>query len=114
MDEALIADEFARWWRETGEHELRQVLFWRWDPIGVSDYFPNTADEYDGYAPQLVQLLREGGGPEEVAAHLGGLERGPIGFADSSPERLRELGELIHDWYGNSQGSWAEFGPVRR
>lgn len=41
----LTTDEFARWWHETGEHELRQLLLWRWDPIGVADYFPNTVGE---------------------------------------------------------------------
>jgi len=58
--EPLDADEFARWWKETGEHELRQILFWKWDPIGVSDIFPNTADDYDGYAPPIVSALRKG------------------------------------------------------
>lgn len=29
--------------------ELRQILYWRWDPIGVSDEFPLNAGEYDLY-----------------------------------------------------------------
>jgi hypothetical protein len=41
-DDALTTNEFARWWRETGEHELRQELLWSWDPLGVADPFPNT------------------------------------------------------------------------
>jgi hypothetical protein len=62
--EQLTTEEFARWWKETGEHELRQILLWRRDPIGVADFFPNTAEEYDGYAPQIVQSLRNGASPE--------------------------------------------------
>ncbi len=45
--EALSTEDFARWWKETGEHELRQILFWKWDPIGAFDSSPNTTDEYD-------------------------------------------------------------------
>ena len=53
-------EEFALWWSETGERELRQLLFWKWDPIGVNPFFPRTADEYDGYATQVVTALRTG------------------------------------------------------
>ena len=113
MDD-LTTDEFARWWRETGEHELRQLLLWRWDPIGVADYFPSTADEYDGYAPQVVQLLRSGGRAEAVAAHLSDVERQSMDGPLTSPERLDYLGSLIREWYENSQSSWSDFGPVRR
>lgn len=70
LEEALTSEQFAAWWKQTGEHELRQLLLWRWDPIGVAELFPNTADEYDGYAPQIVQILRRGGPAEELADHL--------------------------------------------
>lgn len=113
-DDKLTADQFARWWRETGEHELRQLLLWRWDPIGVADYFPSTADEYDSYAPQLVQVLRRGGDADVIAAHLRDVERRSMDGPLTSPERIDDLGSLIRDWYVNSQASWSDFGPVRR
>jgi hypothetical protein len=47
-----------------------KLLLWRWDPIGVADYFPDTADEYDGYAPQVVHVLRAGGDADAITAHL--------------------------------------------
>jgi hypothetical protein len=110
----LTTEEFARWWRETGEHELRQLLLWRWDPIGVADYFPNTADEYDGYAPQVVQVLRKGGEADAIAARLSEVERQSMDGPLTPPERLDHLGSLIRQWYENSQDSWSDFGPVRR
>ena len=113
-EDELTADEFARWWRETGEHELRQLLLWRWDPIGVADYFPNTADEYDGYAPQVVQLLRAGGQADAIAAHLRDAERESMDGPLTSSERLDYLGSLIREWYENSLSSWLDFGPVRQ
>jgi hypothetical protein len=113
-EDALTTEEFARWWRETGEHELRQLLLWRWDPIGVADYFPNSADEYDGYAPQVVQVLRQGGDAAAVAGHLLEVERQSMDGPLTPPQRLEYLGSLICDWYESSQNSWADFGPVRR
>jgi hypothetical protein len=110
----LTTEQFARWWNETGEHELRQILYWRWDPIGVSDNFPNTADEYDGYAPQVVQALRKGGSPEEFARALSGFEHDAMGLGGIPLERLEALSSLLVEWYENSQASWADFGPVRR
>lgn len=44
------ADEWVRWWRQTGERELRCILMTAWDPIGVGDA-PEAWDEYDSYAP---------------------------------------------------------------
>lgn len=110
----LTTEEHARWWRETGEHELRQVLLWRWDPIGVADYFPNTADEYDGYAPQVVEVLRGGADAAAVAAHLRDVESAAMDGPFTSPERLGYLGSLLCSWYESSQASWSEFGPMRR
>jgi hypothetical protein len=110
----LTTEQFALWWKQTGEHELRQLLLWRWDPIGVADMFPNTADEYDGYAPQVIQLLRKGAQAEQLAAHLAAVERDAMGLSRGSPERLEHLGRLLLLWYENSQASWEDFGPVRR
>jgi hypothetical protein len=113
-EDELTTEEFARWWRETGERELRQLLLWRWDPMGVGDYFPNTADEYDGYAPQLVEVLRKGGDADGVAAHLRDVERHSMDGPLTSPERLKYLGSLIREWYESSQDSWSDSGPVCR
>ena len=57
--EPLTGPELVRWWAETGERELRQLLYWKWDPIGVNDSFPWAVDEYDGYAPQILSALRD-------------------------------------------------------
>jgi hypothetical protein len=71
----LERPESDRWWHETGGSELRQVLFWRWDPIGVADAFPVTADEYDDYLQPLLEQLAAGGGAEDVQRLLAGIER---------------------------------------
>jgi hypothetical protein len=107
----LTAAEFARWWRETGERELRQVLFWRWDPLGVSGYFPNTADEYDGYAPGVVALLRLGASDDVLAEHLSFVERETMGLLPRDPAGRTEVAELLGAWFVNSIDAWAQHGP---
>lgn len=109
----------ARWWDETGEYELRQILHWRWDPIGIANVFPYAASGYDNYAPMLVEALRARASAADIAQLLATIEDdhvfdrapactgGPVG-------RLRELGEAIVGWYETSQRRWAEFGPLPR
>lgn len=86
--DALADQQFAHWWTETGEHELRQVLYWRRDPLGVSDAFPNTADEYDRYAPQIVSALRAGAAEDDIAKILRTIEREQMGLSHVPTERL--------------------------
>lgn len=110
----LDSEEFARWWSETGERELRQLLFWRWDPIGVSDAFPNTADEYDDYAPQIVSALRTGASEHDIDALLATFECDAIGLTPRSRDGVRPVVPLLFHWIENSQDSWRAFGPMHR
>lgn len=110
----LNAEEFARWWKETGENELRQILHWKWDPIGVSAAFPYAADEYDSYAPEIVSAIRNDASPNDIAQLLSDTEQKRMGLGDGSPERRLVLAEDIVAWFESSQERWTEFGPLRR
>ena len=76
--------EFSRWWQETGEVELRQILHWRWDPIGVASAFPWAADEYDAYAPRIAATLKERPSAERIAEQLLEVERDQMALPDSA------------------------------
>lgn len=109
----------ARWWDETGEYELRQILHWRWDPIGVANVFPYAATEYYSYAPEVLDTLKAGASAGEICRLLATIEDdriyGMAPAATAAPnDRLRELGEAIVAWYEASQRRWAEFGPLPR
>ncbi|HEX2703323.1 MAG TPA: hypothetical protein VHM72_07825 [Solirubrobacteraceae bacterium] len=112
--DALSTQEFAEWWRKTGERELRQVLYWRWDPIGVSREFPYATDEYDGYAPQIVSALRARATQDEIADALRSIEKDQMGLATASAEHLGAVAAYVVEWYENSQKAWRAFGPLRR
>jgi hypothetical protein len=110
-EDALTDAEHAEWFRAQGEEQLRELLFWRWDPIGVADAFPATWDEYDAYAPRVVAVLRGGGDADAVAAELDAIARDVIGLP--APEAARRGAEAIVAWYAESTAEWATRG-VRR
>jgi hypothetical protein len=114
VTERLSSDDFARWWKETGERELRQLLYWKWDPIGVSDSFPQAIDEYDGYAPQVVQALRRGAAQNEISVMLETIERNRMGLGRAPSGPAKVAARRILDWYAESQDRWLEFGPLRQ
>ncbi len=91
--------EWHRWWKTSGSRELHRVLLLWWDPIGVKD-IPEAQGEYAGYEGRIGRLLREGGGPAELAAFLGDAERS-MGVAGNV-----ELDELVAskilDWYAEA------------
>jgi hypothetical protein len=113
-NQGLEREDFARWWRETGEYELRQVLYWKWDPLGMNDAFPNTADEYDGYAPEVVSLLTRDASPAEIVGLLATIERERMGLERQRTDQLQALVSELSVWFEHSQSRWSDFGPVRR
>lgn len=106
-DEVQLAPEDeARWWRERGERELCEILFWRWDPIGIQGELPYSAGEYDGYAPRVVATLQRGASAREIAAVLSSIERDEIGARSDS---RAAAAKFIVQWYDNSRRYWREF-----
>lgn len=116
--EPRIADRSLKWWRETGEFELRQILHWLWDPIGVAREFPYAADEYHSYAAEIVSSLAQGASASEIALLLASIENdrmwGAGPYVGEPSDRLLDLGEAIVAWYTASQERWHEFGPLPR
>jgi hypothetical protein len=115
-DAELEPKQWARWWKEAGERELRQILFWRWDPIGVADEFPYTEEEYDRYVMHVASLLRDEASLDAVADYLGAVERDSMGIHETprAQAHRREVAHFLWDpWYPNSVGRWQEFGPTR-
>jgi hypothetical protein len=92
--------EFSDWWRAAGEHELRQLLFWVWDPIGVNEHFPVTADEYDRYAIEVATILASGASVPVLAEFLHAIARDRMGLVGPRPDAV--AGQL-HQWYRQSR-----------
>ncbi|WP_217915735.1 hypothetical protein [Miltoncostaea marina] len=87
------------WWRDEGREGLEQLLYWVWDPIGVSSAYPDARDEYATYAARLEPLLRAGAGADEVERSLREAEERDI-EASAGDARRRDAAERVVDWYG--------------
>jgi hypothetical protein len=84
--------------------ELRQILYWRWDPLGVSDSFPLSGGEYDQYAAELLSRLEAGAREDEVTAYLEWVEREWITVGAGSA-RERGIGEAVAWWFHCRRGT---------
>jgi len=106
--QSLSTEDWHLWWEEAGGWQLRQLLFWRWDPIRVSDDFPFTHGEYDRYAGHLEKLLADGAGPPELSAYLLEVEKNEMGLTrlEEPSKEHKEVADLILHWYGNSLAHW--------
>jgi hypothetical protein len=94
------AREFADWWRETGERELCQLLYWVWDPIDLNQEFPDAADEYDGYAIEIATALASGMPVPTLAESLATIERDRMGLGQRS---LDAIADRLQTWYARSR-----------
>lgn len=111
MDEELTVEDHAYWWKETGQDELCQILFWRWDPIGVAGAFPSSRGEYDDYAGQVLGLLKAGSDADEIAAQLARIESETIGLAEGNDVAVahrQEVATMIEHWYPLSKALWRQ------
>ena len=51
-----------------------EVLYYVWDPIGVSDS-PYARGEYESYVPKVLQLVTDNDDIEPISAHLADIIR---------------------------------------
>lgn len=107
---ALNEAEYAEWWQQTGLRELRQLLYWLWDPVGVADAFPATWDEYDQYAKVLLSRLRDDDSVAPIAQYLRSVERDSMGGHFNDDARLKFVAERVNAWYGESLDHWGHTG----
>lgn len=61
--------------------KVKNILWEKWDPIGV--YEPNAAwsDEYDSYVPYIYSLAAEGATQQQIANALTQIASDTIGLA---------------------------------
>jgi hypothetical protein len=93
------AREFSDWWLDAGEAELRQLLYWVWDPIDLNQAFPDASDEYDGYALEIATALASGMSQSTLAALLGSIEQNRMGM---TARPLDLIAERLRTWYQRS------------
>ena len=100
-----------RRWVRTGIVELRQILYWTWDPIDVQDAFPRTANEYDATADSVMSELHRGIPASKLARWLQLAEVGFVGDTEVRSATRDQLADQIDRWYDDSRAHWLERQP---
>ena len=62
-----------------------EVLYYVWDPIGVSDQ-PYARAEYESYVPNVLQLVEENDSIEPISEHLASIVRANMGFSPDTKQ----------------------------
>lgn len=76
---------------------IQIVLLWAWDPIGVRS-IPKAADEYDSYAPVLLQMLEAGASDRHIADYLTSVVRDRMGLGPN-PKADENIAALLRELY---------------
>lgn len=65
-----------------------EVLYYLWDPIGVSGV-PSCRDEYSAYVAGVISMLKGRCSADDIATHLRSIEQDKMGLP-SNPERATQ------------------------
>ncbi len=76
---------------------IDQILWNDWDPIGINDY-GGPEDEYDDYSPEILELLIENAGTEEIAKKLLSFESEWIEVFTNDVHRLKVARKIKTDY----------------
>ena len=67
------------------ERRVDEVLFYVWDPIGVSGQ-PYARAEYENYVAQILGLVEKSDDPEPISSRLASIARESMGL---TPDKKR-------------------------
>lgn len=75
---------------------IDEVLYYVWDPIGVSDT-PEARDEYSSYVGDIVQAVVGDHSKDDIAALLTAISIERMGLQPNK-KRDSEVAELVLNW----------------
>ncbi|WP_277981526.1 hypothetical protein [Sphingomonas phyllosphaerae] len=76
---------------------IQIALRWAWDPIGVRR-IEEAADEYDGYAPCLLEMLRADAPAAQIAEYLSTVVRDRMELP-AEPDRDMDLASMLQQMF---------------
>lgn len=76
---------------------VSEVLFYVWDPIGVSSIL-FARDEYDAYVPEILAILRAGGSSQSVVEALIRLEVEQMELNRPNLRSAHKAAEMLVNW----------------
>lgn len=82
---------------DTSLRMIQVALYWAWDPIGVRG-IKEAADEYDMYAPRVLEMLKADAPVEQIAHYLTGVVRDRMELP-VRPDRDRDLSSMLQQMF---------------
>ena len=76
------------------QNSIRQILFYDWDPIGISKD-STWDDEYDSYIAPIYRILVGTRSENEIVNRLFQIERDSMGIAREDRETLRPVARKL-------------------
>ncbi|MES3154198.1 hypothetical protein [Sphingomonas faeni] len=76
---------------------IQVALHWAWDPIGVRG-IKEAADEYDMYAPRVLEMLKADAPVEQIADYLTSVVRDRMELP-VRPDRDRDLSSMLQQMF---------------
>lgn len=86
-----------------GHALIREILLNEWDPIGVSE-FPEAADEYDSYVPEIYGLLVRRETVQKLVDYLWWLATEHMGLCGDR-QRTQQIAERLISAFLGSKSS---------
>lgn len=82
---------------DTSLRMIKVALHWAWDPIGVRGIV-EAANEYDMYAPQVLEMLKVDAPVEQIAHYLTSVVRDRMELP-VRPDRDRDLSSMLQQMF---------------
>lgn len=81
---------------------LVESVLRRWDPVGVQPGRFAPAEEYDGYAPQIVSMVESGCSADALVAHLEHLSIDTMGVGSNLRASTKFAAEIMRTLQPNA------------
>lgn len=82
---------------DTSLRMIQVALRWAWDPIGVRG-IGEAADEYDMYAPRVLEMLKANATVEHIANYLTSVVRDRMELP-SLPDRDKDVSSMLQSLF---------------
>ncbi len=82
---------------DTSLRIIQVALHWAWDPIGLRG-IREAADEYDMYAPRVLEMLKADAPVEQIADYLTSVVRDRMELP-VRPDRDRDLSSMLQQMF---------------
>ncbi len=76
---------------------IQVALHWAWDPLGVRG-IKEAADEYDMYAPRVLEMLKADAPAEQIVEYLTSVVRDRMELP-VQPDRDRDLSSMLQQMF---------------